>query len=248
MYVLLLTAALFAAKAVNKVQEPERGTISFLTGKFDPGKHPDFSIIPAQYTNKSEIYLQTEVLNAFIKMSEHASRDGVKLQIISATRGFAAQKVIWEAKFQGKRPVEGMDLSRTSLSDIEKSLKIMRFSSMPGTSRHHWGTDFDLNALEDEYFQKGEGKRVYQWLVKNAPDYGFCQPYSAKGPGRETGYEEEKWHWSYKPLSALYTRAYVKLVSYSDLTGFEGASAAAGVKAIEHYVVGICNSCLDADE
>ena len=36
------------------------------------------------------------------------------------------------------------------------------------------------------------------WLVQNGASYGFCQPYTA---GRCAGYNEEKWHWSYMPLS-----------------------------------------------
>ncbi len=60
------------------------------------------------------------------------------------------------------------------------------------------GTDFDINQLNNEYYNKGEGKIIYSWLVKNASKYGICQPYTA---GRDTGYKEEKWHWSYLPLS-----------------------------------------------
>jgi len=248
MLVLLLTAALWANKAVNLIPQSAPVSRDFLMGKFDPATHPDFSVIPALYTDKSAIYLQTEVLNAFIRMAEHAAKDGVSLRIVSATRGFDAQKTIWEAKYQGKRLVEGIDLSKSTLSSRDKCLKIMRFSSMPGTSRHHWGTDFDLNALEDAYFQKSEGKAVYAWLTAHAPLYGFCQPYSKKGEERKSGYEEEKWHWSYKPLSSVYTLKYVSLVSYDDLRGFEGSEAAAEVGAIENYVLGICSSCLSSDE
>jgi zinc D-Ala-D-Ala carboxypeptidase len=55
----------------------------------------------------------------------------------------------------------------------------MQYSSMPGTSRHHWGTDVDLYALDDIYFTYGDGKIVYDWLLANAANYGFCQPYTA---------------------------------------------------------------------
>jgi len=50
---------------------------------------------------------------------------------------------------------------------------------MPGTSRHHWGSDVDLYSLEDIDFLKGNGKIIYQWLTDNAASYGFCQPYTA---------------------------------------------------------------------
>ncbi len=64
---------------------------------------------------------------------------------------------------------------------------------MPG-ARHHWGTDFDLNALNNAYFNTKDGKRIYDWLTQHAAEFGFCQPYTAKGgpDGRPIGYEEEK--------------------------------------------------------
>lgn len=32
---------------------------------------------------------------------------------------------------------------------------------MPGTSRHHWGSDVDLYALDDIYFEYGDGEIIY---------------------------------------------------------------------------------------
>ena len=69
---------------------------------------------------------------------------------------------------------------------------------MPGTSRHRWGTDVDMYSLENYDFDFGNGKIIYDWLVDNAASYGFCQPYTA---GRCAGYNEERWHWSYCPIS-----------------------------------------------
>ncbi len=51
---------------------------------------------------------------------------------------------------------------------------------MPGTSRHHWGTEIDLNALNNKWFENGKGLKVYQLAYKNAAQYGFHQPYTAK--------------------------------------------------------------------
>ena len=96
----------------------------------------------------------------------------------------------------------------------------------------------DLNSLENSYFASGEGLRVYQWLQSHAAEYGFCQPYTSKVDGR-TGYEEEKWHWSYLPLSKELLKEYVKSVGYSDIKNFKGSEAARSIKAIENYVQGI---------
>jgi len=70
-----------------------------------------------------------------------------------------------------------------------------------GTSRHHWGTDIDLNSFNNKYFESGKGKKIYDWLTSNASSFGFCQPYTPKGDHRPHGYNEEKWHWSYQPVS-----------------------------------------------
>ena len=86
--------------------------------------------------------------------------------------------------------------------DIENAKKILLYSSMPSTSRHHWGTDIDINSLEPSYFEYGRGKIEYDWLVKNGAKFGFCQTYSdfAKND-RSSGYQEESWHWTYMPKS-----------------------------------------------
>ena len=109
---------------------------------------------------------------------------------------------------------------------------------MPSTSRHHWGTDLDLNSLENSFFERGDGLRIYQWLKTHAAEYGFCQPYTSKTSGRK-GYEEEKWHWSYVPLSGQFLEEYNKKVTYKDIKGFAGSSVAPSIDVIRNYVNGV---------
>jgi len=45
---------------------------------------------------------------------------------------------------------------------------------MPTASRHHWGTDVDINSVDPDYFMNGTGLKEYEWLKKNAYKYGFC--------------------------------------------------------------------------
>ncbi|MEZ4799504.1 MAG: M15 family metallopeptidase [Flavobacteriales bacterium] len=201
-----------------------------LLGKINPAKDSTFSKIPSAHTSKENIYLKTEALNAFIKMSAAAKKEGINLTIISATRTFDQQKAIWERKWK-RAEYQGW-------TDEQKALDIMKFSSMPGTSRHHWGTDIDMNSLENKYFESGAGLKMYQWLCAHAAEYGFYQTYTSKEKGR-TGYNEEKWHWSYVPISGPYLESYKKKISYNDINGFSGSSAAALVKAIDNYVLGI---------
>ena len=201
-----------------------------LMGQFDPKSHPDFTRIESQFTPKQNIYLRKECYEAFKRMHAAAAADGVNLLIVSATRNFQYQKGIWERKWD--RP------QYMGWQDLRKAKDILTYSSMPGSSRHHWGTDIDLNKLNNSWFDQGEGKKIYDWLVANAADYGFHQVYTSKETGR-TGYNEEKWHWSYLPLAGAYLKAFNDSVNNEDFEGFSGSKVAKDIRIKENYVNGI---------
>ena len=215
----------------------------YLLGKFEPAQKKDFVKIDSKYTENCRLYLRKETYVAFIRMHDAALQSGIKLIIISATRNFNSQKYIWEGKWTGRTPVDGKNLAETVSDPVERARIILRFSSMPGTSRHHWGTDIDLNSLNNKYFSTGEGKNTYIWLTENASDYGFCQTYTPKNSTRPTGYEEEKWHWSYLPLARSFLDRYSQKVSYDDLKGFLGWETAKALRVIEGYVQSINKNC-----
>lgn len=233
---LILCICLFPLSA-----ETSTSIKNYLLGQFEPKDDKLFVTVPTGYSAKATAqYLRKEAMDAFIKMAECAQTENITLKIVSATRTFNAQKTIWETKWaaicQGSQK-----------SNEERAKSILHYSSMPGTSRHHWGTDIDINSIEPEYFNTKQGKLEYDWLAKNAATFGFRQPYTAKNTLRPTGYEEEKWHWSYLPLSRDMLSQYTAIITYSDLTNFEGSDAARPLKAIEHYVLGIHPSCKPTD-
>lgn len=219
-------------------------TVDELVGKFEPGSHPDFVKIEQKYTTKSGIYMRKDAYESFIAMHAAAKVDGIDLIILSATRNFASQKGIWENKWTGQTAVDGRSLPQSHPEPKSRALKILNFSSMPGTSRHHWGTDIDLNNLTNTYFDSGKGKAIYDWLVANAATYGFCQPYSPKGDKRPDGYNEERWHWSYMPISAEFLQQYGTDVKYDQISGFKGSETATQIDVITKYVKGIAPLCL----
>ena len=208
----------------------------YLLGKFNPQSDDKFSKIPKAYTTKANIYLRNETLEAFTEMATQAQADGIELKIISATRTFNHQKSIWERKWKKY-------INKHANDSIKAALNILEYSSMPSTSRHHWGTDIDINNLNNSYFTVGKGLKEYQWLQANAAKYGFCQTYTAKDENRPNGYNEEKWHWSYLPLAQQYQQSYKNTVGYSTISGFQGASKAGELKAIDNYVFGINQDC-----
>lgn len=215
-----------------------------LLGKIDPATDTNIVPVDRSYTSRSGMFMHSEAYEAFKNMYEAAKRDGIGLVIISAFRDFDHQKRIWENKWSGNQMLYG-NVKATDISDtVERAKEILRFSAMPGTSRHHWGTDIDLNSFQNQYFETGEGKKVYEWLMQNAESFGFCQPYTPHGQGREGGYEEEKWHWSYMPVADQYLKAYEIVVNYEDIKGFDGYETAEQIRVIENYVKDINSSCL----
>jgi zinc D-Ala-D-Ala carboxypeptidase len=218
-------------------------SLAYIMGKFEPATHPDFALIAPNYANRTGMYMRKDAYDAFRRMHTAAQAEGVKLFIVSAARNFDRQQEIWEAKWTGARAVDGQNIAETIPDPVKRALKILEFSSMPGSSRHHWGTDIDINALTDSYFTQGEGKKVYAWLSAHAAEYGFCQPYTPFGSDRQSGYFEEKWHWSYMPVSAVLTSQAEKQLNNKMISGFKGAETAEKIGIVEKYVLGINPNC-----
>jgi LAS superfamily LD-carboxypeptidase LdcB len=208
-------------------------TTEELLGQFDPATHPAFVKVSSSMSSKPNLFLRREAYESFINMQKIAATEGITLTIISATRNFNYQKSIWERKWSQDK-YKGQ-------SDADKAKDILKYSSMPGCSRHHWGTDIDLNSLEPGYFTMGAGKKVYDWLCANAPKFGFYQTYTSKANGRQ-GYEEEAWHWSYMPLAKPMLEQFNQTISSEMLTGFKGCEQAAPLRVIEVFVNGIDES------
>jgi len=200
----------------------------FVTGQFDFKTHEDFVEVDPQDANK-EVHLHKETYKAFQAMSDSAKQDGISLIIVSGTRNFEYQKAIWDRKWN----------ESTAETDLEKALGILEYSSMPMTSRHHWGTDIDINNLNNSYFEEGQGREEYEWLKANANDFGFYQTYTEKSLNGRTGYNEEKWHWSYMPLASQFLMYYNRHVTNEDIQGFEGSDLATEIDMVQNYVNGV---------
>ena len=118
-------------------------TKDYLMGKFDPTKMENFISVAKNYAMPgfSGFYLRKEAYQAFVNMSDLAKKDGITLKIISATRNFEAQKKIWNAKWEKYHGIK----------------QVLTYSAMPGTSRHHFGTDMDINSVDPTYFNTERG-------------------------------------------------------------------------------------------
>lgn len=204
----------------------------YLLGMFDFSAYPEmFSLQtdppaanPSVTTNR---YLRNEVNVALSKMYAAFLLEypNISWSFISGGRNFTSQAAIWGRKF-GDCAIPPSQMNNTALV-VPCCLGILEYSSMPGTSRHHWGTDCDLCSLENEYFESGDGKIIHDWWVKNALKFGFAQPYTSD---RAAGYELEKWHWSYIYESRTFTEDWAStfanhLDQYLHRANFTGSSS-----------------------
>ncbi len=216
----------------------------YLLGHFEPAQHPLFARVPIPLAEHSGMFLRKEALEALQRMDTAARRSGIVMQVRSATRNFDRQKQIWESKWTGKRLLEGRVAAPEAYPDsLERAKAILLWSSMPGSSRHHWGTDMDFQAFDNAYFESGPGLKWYNWMLEHASEYGFCQPYTRKDSIRPTGYNEERWHWSYMPVASVCLRVYSDSIHYSEFTGFMGHEMAKRVRIIDDFVMGVHPEC-----
>lgn len=217
--------------------------INYIMGKFDPANHPDFVEIPAKYRDEKVRYIRKEVMAKFADMADAAAKEGIRLLIRSATRNFEDQKRIWENKWNGNTPLEDGRKANAIEDEFLRAKSILLYSSMPGTSRHHWGTDVDINAFENSWFESGAGAKLYAWMQKNAAKYGFCQVYGPIDAHRKYGYEQEKWHWSYLPIANTIQQEVVQKMKNEMITGFAGSHKATTIDMVKVYMLSIDPAC-----
>mgnify|MGYP003526685968 FL=1 len=175
---------------------------------------------------------------AFNDMQVAAAYEGFNLQAASSWRSFERQLAIWNGKWRGERPLLDADnqpLDALQLDDMERLHAILRWSALPGTSRHHWGTDLDIYdpdclpvgtrlALEPwEYEAGGWFADLGEWLGDHMSDFGFFLPY-AKPLDAAQGVAYEPWHISFAPESGeqrLDPNALALCLQQADIEGKE---------------------------
>jgi len=159
--------------------------------------------------------LQADVAEAFTCLQRDAAQAGFELTIASSFRSFSRQLLIWNGKASGERAVHddgGVPVDMAALPAMEQVHAILRYSALPGASRHHWGTDmdiFDAAALPEgqnvqlvpgEVAPGGIFDPLHNWLDERmAADesQGFFRPYGVD----RGGVAPERWHLSYAPLA-----------------------------------------------
>ena len=164
--------------------------------------------------------IHKQALSAFLEMQNNALKDGIKISIASGFRSFDRQLGIWNRKY--KR------YTSQGLSSLQAIEKIILYSTIPGTSRHHWGTDIDVidtNAKqpdgellnEKNYHGNGPFCQLKAWMEKHSEKHGFYLTYTANNYRK--GFNYEPWHYSYQPIAVDYLSHYLNLDMGSVLSG-----------------------------
>lgn len=162
--------------------------------------------------------LHAAAVEPFVAMRNAAAHDGIDLVAVSSFRDFTRQRAIWNAKFRGERRATdraGRALNLKRLDPGARVETILLWSALPGASRHHWGSDFDVAdgaviaagyqpKLEAaEYRRGGPFAPLTRWLDRHMRRYGFYRPYTRAG----RGVQPEPWHLSYAPIARTALRA-----------------------------------------
>lgn len=173
-----------------------------------------------------ELYATEGAWAALHDLQADAAKHGFCVQPCSAFRSFARQGAIVEGKFTGARPI--LDRNEQPLQPIPSDpvarlRAILLFSALPGCSRHHFGSDFDiydphllpagqkLQLTAQEYAQGSYFYELGVYLQESLSRFGFVRPYmsapatsvtntdstnnsnSTSTPQSASGAEQEQW-------------------------------------------------------
>ena len=170
--------------------------------------------------------LRADCRRALTRLAGAARARGFELRVASGFRSFERQLAIWNGKVRGARSVhddQGRLLELAALTDIRKIHAILRYSALPGASRHHWGTDLDIydaaaiptaytpQLIPQEIADDGMFGPFHRWLDERmaaGEAEGFYRPYQTDAGG----VAPERWHISYAPVATACAAAYSEVL------------------------------------
>jgi LAS superfamily LD-carboxypeptidase LdcB len=162
------------------------------------------------------VQVHRDVVEPFRRLKSEARRAGFELELISGFRSFERQLSIWNRKASGQLAVldsNAVPLDIGRLTETELVFAILRWSALPGASRHHWGTDLDVfdaaakpegyqvELIPEEVDSGGMFGPLHDWLdarMAASGAFGFFRPYDID----RGGVAPERWHLSCAPVAA----------------------------------------------
>lgn len=161
-----------------------------------------------------------DVVESLLTLRAEARTAGFDVAVLSGFRSFEQQLSIWNRKATGKLSVldtNAHPIDIGTLSEQELVFSILRWSALPGASRHHWGTDLDIydmaakpegyevDLIPAEVDAGGMFAPLHEWLdarIASGAACGFFRPYDVD----RGGVAPERWHLSFAPVATVYAR------------------------------------------
>ncbi len=171
------------------------------------------------YIEQLNRYLHKDIYEDFLILKDEASKSGIDLYITSSFRSYESQLNIWNAKARGEKKLfdsYGVELDYHSLNEEQLIETILRWSAIPGASRHHWGTDLDIvdkatwpsgyhvELTPQEFEKDGPFYKFRKWFDEIEDSSSFFRPYSDD----LGGVAPEMWHLSHRNISREYYRSF----------------------------------------
>lgn len=225
---------------------------------------PSYRFSPEELTGRSRglvvdlpappCSLHHAVVEPFLALRASAASDGIELLPVSSFRDFSRQLAIWNGKCRGERELRdanGVLVAADTLDEDELVSTILLWSALPGASRHHWGTDFDVvdaaampegyrpQLTTEEFAPGGVFSKLDTWLAANAERFGFYRPYTSwRG-----GFQPEPWHLSHAAVAEQALQQYSvevlkQALDEADLAG-HGAVQRRLSRIVENYVMNV---------
>lgn len=151
-------------------------------------------------------------------LREDAREAAFDLRVLSGFRSFDRQCSIWNRKVAGELAVldsEARPLDIATLTETELVFTILRWSALPGASRHHWGTDVDVfderarpngyevDLIPEEVEAGGMFAPLHEWIderIAAGTAHDFFRPYDRD----RGGVAPERWHLSHRAVAQRY--------------------------------------------
>jgi LAS superfamily LD-carboxypeptidase LdcB len=163
--------------------------------------------------------IHADVVDPFLALRAAATVAGFDLRIVSGFRSFERQLSIWNRKAAGALPVLDSSARPLDIANVSPAAlvpAILRWSALPGASRHHWGSDVDVYdhaaapvgyevaLVPAEVDPGGMFAGLHAWLdarMASQTAFGFFRPYDAD----RGGVAPERWHLSCAPVAAEFS-------------------------------------------
>ena len=131
-----------------------------------------------------DIEVDERIVSPLREMLNDAAKDGIRLWVSTGYRSIEQQESLFNRRVSA--------FVEDGLSNEDAFKLVLKETSLSGYSEHNTGLAVDFNAADVEFVETPE----YEWLIKNAENYGFILRYS-KEKEHITGRTFEPAHFRY---------------------------------------------------